>query len=53
MTHLRTISRRPAPAQGGLDLVESVILLVFTVAFQGWDNFSSVIRNLQKYYSKT
>lgn len=53
MTHLRTITRRPEPAQGGLDFIESIILLVYTVAFQGWDNFPSIIRNLQKFYSKT
>jgi hypothetical protein len=55
--HLNPISRTPSPAQifggGGIDAIESLVLILFTVAFQGWDNFPAVIQNLQKYFAKT
>ncbi|MBI2432240.1 MAG: hypothetical protein HYV26_05160 [Candidatus Hydrogenedentes bacterium] len=54
MTHIRPISRPPLLAQEGqLTPAETVILLLLTVIFQDWDNFAVVIRNLEKFYSKT
>ena len=61
MRHCRCITQKPHVAQlggiggggGNTSLVESVILTLLTVFFQGWDNFQEVITNLQKFYSKT
>lgn len=53
VTHLRVMTHKPIAAQGGLDFVESLVLLLFNIGFQGWDNAPSVLRNLQKFYSKT
>lgn len=58
--HVTTISRTPSLAISGItggntrgiNGLESIILILLTVTFQGWDNFPSVIRNLEKYYSK-
>jgi len=36
-----------------MTLLETIIILVMNVYFQSWDNYASVIRNLQKYYEKT
>ena len=51
MAHIKTISRRPDLAQ--TDPIESIILLLLSVFFPEWDNFPTVIQNLQKFYSKT
>jgi len=56
--HLTAISRTPSLAISnftgrGISGLESLILILLTLEFQGWDNFSSVIRNLEKFYSKT
>jgi hypothetical protein len=51
--HVANISRTPSIAQGGIDQGESFILLLFTLAFSGWDNFPSVIQNLQKAFQKS
>jgi hypothetical protein len=61
MKHVQTVSRVPAPAlnigggggYGNTSIAETVIILVMTVLFNDWENFPSVIQNLQKYYSKT
>jgi len=53
MTHIKPITSVPLKAQGVTTPVESVILLLFTIFFQSYTNFSSVIQNLQKFYSKT
>jgi len=53
MKHVRTITRGPAPAQGQVDPLETIIMLLLQVFFQDWDNFGTVIQNLRKYYSKT
>lgn len=57
MKHLRTLTKIPAPAQfsdpsTGIDGLEQIILLLFSVFFNDWDNFSSVYQNLQKFYRK-
>jgi hypothetical protein len=52
--HLRPVSGMPRPAQtGGTSILEQIILLLLTTFFSGWDNFDSVINNLEKYYRKT
>ena len=51
MRHIRLVSQSPQPAQ--VSLIEQVILFIFSAYFSGWDNFDSVMRNLQKYYAKT
>jgi len=55
MTHIRTISRLPRTAQdfGRVTAIETVILLLMAQLFSSWDNFQTVISNLQKYFSKT
>jgi len=54
MKHLKLISQRPQPAQQSqVSGVESLILLVLSLLFRTWDNFSSVYQSLQKYYQKT
>jgi hypothetical protein len=58
MAHIHTITRKPAPAQdtGGIGrttAIESIILVVISVIFRGWDNFQAVSTNLSKYFSKT
>lgn len=54
MNHLRLISRKPQIAQEGrVDPLESIILVVLSVFFATYDNFSTVIQNLQKFYRKT
>ncbi len=58
MMHIRGISRQPQMAQSGLldsgmTPLETLIIFVLTAAFQDWDNFPSVIQNLQKFYQKT
>ena len=53
MKHLRTITRVSIPAQGETTVLESVILLLLTVFFNSWDNFSAVLQNLSKFYEKT
>jgi hypothetical protein len=53
--HINVISRASifGGFTTGLDPIESVIILALSVFFNGWDNFQSVIQNLQKYYRKT
>ena len=53
MSHLNTITRAPARAQGSTSPFESVVLLFLTLLFSDWDNFPQVIQNLQKFYAKT
>jgi len=54
MKHIHVISRASIfNGTGGLDPIESVIILLMSVFFNSWDNFSSVVQNLQKYYRKT
>lgn len=57
MKHIKTLSRVPALATTGTTTntsspIEELIVLLFTAFFRNWDNFSSVIQNLQKYYGK-
>jgi len=49
--HVHPISRIPSKAQG-VDFVESLVLIIFTVLFQDFDNFPSIIQSLQKTFSK-
>ena len=51
MKHIRTMSQTPSPAQNFAG-VETGIILILTLIFQDWDNFPSVISNLQKAFSK-
>jgi hypothetical protein len=51
MRHIRPIGRTPQLA--ATSLLESLILLVFTSAFQEYQNFQQVFQNLQKFYQKT
>ena len=56
MKHIHVISRASIFGGGlttGLDTIESVIIMLMSVFFNSWDNFSSVIQNLQKFYQKT
>ncbi len=55
MKHIHVISRASLFGNftAGLDTIESVILLLMSVFFSSWDNFATVIQNLQKYYQKT
>lgn len=54
MTHLRMISQKPHIAQEGrIDPIESIILVLLSVFFGTYDNFPTVIQNLQKFYRKT
>lgn len=54
MTHIKPISRMPMRAQQGrLDIYETIIIILLSVFFSTWDNFPTVIQNLQKLYSKT
>lgn len=51
MKHVRPMSQMPLEAQD-FPGVETAIVVVLTVLFQGWDNFPSVIQNLQKFFAK-
>lgn len=51
MPHIKPLSRTPEIGQ--LDGTESLILFIFTIFFNGFDNFRSVLTNLQKFFSKT
>jgi len=59
MAHIRLVSRKPVLAQSGLlggsgmDILETITILLLSSIFQGWDNLSAVVQNLQKFYSKT
>lgn len=56
MKHIQVISRASIFGGGltsGLDTIETVIIMLMSVFFNSWDNFSSVIQNLQKFYRKT
>jgi hypothetical protein len=55
MKHINVISRASIFGGGtvGLDTAETIIIMLLSVFFNGWDNFTSVIQNLQKYYRKT
>lgn len=53
MKHIHAISRTASPPRAELSAVETIVLYLFTIFFSTWDNFTTVIRNLQKYYSKT
>jgi len=60
MKHLSTVSRKPGLALiGGIGggsnttIGEQLVILLMTVFFNDWENFSAVIQNLQKYYQKT
>ena len=53
MKHLRAITRKPAAAEGEVDLLETLILMGLQFFFSDWDNYSAVSSNLRKYYSKT
>ncbi|MBI2425760.1 MAG: hypothetical protein HYV27_23245 [Candidatus Hydrogenedentes bacterium] len=49
--HLKSVSRTPVPAQ--TDAGESLIITLFSILFQDWDNFPQVIQDLSKFFSKT
>lgn len=52
--HTRAITRAPHMGQGGqTTALESIIILLITVFFRDWDNFTTVIQNLSKYFAKT
>lgn len=54
MRHLKTISQIPAPAsEKSMDIYETVIIVILSVIFKDWDNFVTVVQNLEKYYQKT
>jgi len=53
MKHIHAISRMAAPPRAQVSLVETIILYLLAIFFNTWDNFPSVIQNLQKYYAKT
>lgn len=54
MKHLHTISQKPHPAQTGVTTpLETIIILLMSTIFQGWDNLGPAISGLQKFYRKT
>ena len=53
MRHVRPLSLAHKPAPGDTTLLEQLILAIFGIYFQQWDNFQPVFSNLQKFYSKT
>ena len=54
MIHLKCVSRPPRRADNKtLTMLEQIIVIVFSTFFSDWDNASSVVSNLEKYYSKT
>jgi len=57
MKHINVVSRAQIGSifgsGEGLDLLEIAIMGVITAFFSGWDNYASVISNLQKFYRKT
>jgi hypothetical protein len=56
MPHLRTISRRPQPAQEGEGVttpLENAILILLTIFFGDWVNGPTVIQTLSAFYAKT
>lgn len=57
MKHINVVSRAQISdlfgSGQGLDLLETVIIGVITAFFSGWDNYASVVQNLQKFYRKT
>ncbi len=54
MKHIRTLTQRPVLAQeGSLSTLESFILLLMGIFFSGFENYSTISRNLEKFYRKT
>lgn len=57
MKHIRLVSRAQFldfnNGYGNMDLLETGVIILLTIFFSGWDNFNSVITNLQKFYRKT
>ena len=53
MKHVKPISVAFDSNGGETTLLEQVILLLLGIYFSNWENYSAVIRNLQKYYAKT
>ncbi|HOS03807.1 MAG TPA: hypothetical protein PKZ01_12060 [Candidatus Hydrogenedentes bacterium] len=56
MRHIKTLSRTPLSAQsgllsGGLNLAETLVMMLLGIFFRNWDNYAAVSRNLQKFYS--
>ncbi|MFP4500885.1 MAG: hypothetical protein ACLFTT_07795 [Candidatus Hydrogenedentota bacterium] len=49
--HIRPLTRTPSPAE--TTLIESAILLLFTVFFRDNENFETAYQNLAKFYEKT
>jgi hypothetical protein len=52
MKHIKQVSSS-ADGGGQTTPLEQLILLLLSVYFSGWQNFSAVIGNLEKFYSKT
>ena len=53
MKHLSVISRASLPVESETTALEQIIILLLGVYFQGWDNFTTVLQNLTKFYQKT
>ncbi len=55
MKHIRTLSLATTNSNSGgtYDLLEEIVLLVISMFFSGWDNYSSVMQNLEKFYEAT
>jgi hypothetical protein len=53
MKHVQPITALPSLAQGSTSPIEGAILLLISIFFQDWDNFTTVLQNLSKFYSKT
>ena len=53
MKHVHPMSRRRVPAKAELSAFEEIIILVLGVYFRDWTNYSTVIEDLEKYYTKT
>lgn len=53
MKHIKAISLFQSSGSGETTPLEAIILVVFSVLFSGYNNYSSVLQNLQKFYAKT
>ena len=54
MKHTKNITRMPNPAQMGVTTpLETLIILLMSTIFEGWDNLRPALQGLQKFYAKT
>ncbi len=53
MKHIRTVSQRPAIAQGSMSPLESLVLLLLGIFFNDYHNYPQISQNLEKFFRKT